>query len=338
MFQPDLLSQLTKLIGSTDDIALISHHNPDGDAIGSALGMYHVLTNLSKRVNVILPNQLPEFLQWMPGAGNIHYYKSNKDLVCDLLSKAGLVIMLDFNEANRVGKMEECINNITAPVILIDHHPGPKVKAEVTISFTEVSSTAELVFEVIDSAGWKDKLDTNAATCLFTGILTDTISFSVNSSRPRTFEIVSNLLSYNINKDEIYRLVFNTFSEKRMRLLGHLLSQNMVVMPQYKSAYITLSLEEAQKYNFQPGDSEGFVNYPLNIKGIVFSAFIMERKDHIKLSFRSRGSFAVNKLMEEHFTGGGHVNASGGEVHGQNMKDVVEKLMSVLPLYKDLCE
>jgi len=167
--------------------------------------------------------------------------------------------------------------------------------------------------------------------------MTDTISFTVNSSRPRTFAITAELLKFGIEKDEINRLVFNTFSESRMRLLGHLLSQNMVVLHKYKTAFITLSLEEAKSYGFQTGDSEGFVNYPLYIKGIIFSAFIMERKDHIKLSFRSRGRFAVNKMLEEHFSGGGHLNAAGGEVYNSTMKDVVDKLVSVLPLYKDLC-
>jgi phosphoesterase RecJ-like protein len=329
--------RLKNLTEKAGNIVIITHHNPDGDAIGSALGLYHVLKMLNKSVSVLLPNHMPEFLQWMPGVPDIVYYKDNAENACRLLKQSDLVFMLDFNTGNRLGKMEECLQHITSPVILIDHHPGPEIKAEITVSFTEVSSTAELVYEVIEASGWSDKINFDSSTCLYTGILTDTISFSVNSSRSRTFDIVSALLGFDINKDEIYRLVFNTYSENRMRLMGHLLSSNMVVRHEYRTAYLTLSLEEARKYHFKTGDSEGFVNYPLYIKGIIFSAFIMERKDHIKLSFRSRGSFAVNKVMEEHFTGGGHVNAAGGEVYGKTIQEVVDKLVAVLPLYNELC-
>lgn len=337
LFPAESVTRFAELTESADNIVIITHNNPDGDAIGSALGLYHILKNKSKKVTVILPNQLPEFLQWMPGVKEIIYYKGNPSGVSKLLSEAGLVIMLDFNAPYRIGKMEECLKGITAPVVLMDHHPGPEVKAMFTFSVTEVSSTAELVYEIVEAAGWKEHLCFDSSTCLFTGIMTDTISFSVNSSRPRTFAITSELLKFGIEKDEINRLVFNTFSESRMRLLGHLLSQNMIVLHKYKTAYITLSLEDAKRYGFQTGDSEGFVNYALYIKGIIFSAFIMERKDHIKLSFRSRGRFAVNKIMEEHFSGGGHLNAAGGEVYNSTIKDVVDKLVSVLPLYKELC-
>jgi len=332
------ISLLKKRTEEAGNIVIITHHNPDGDAIGSALGLYHILCRQSKTVSVLVPNQLPEFLQWMPGFGMIRYYKNEAAAVCKILGEAGLVIMLDFNDPSRLGKMEECLKHISCPVVLIDHHPNPEVKAEVCISFTEVSSTAELVYETAEAAGWTNHINYDAATCLFTGLLTDTISFTVNASRPRTFEIAAALLRFGIPKDEINRLVFNAFSENRMRLMGHLLTHNMVVLHQYKTAYITLSLEDAKKYGFQTGDSEGFVNYPLYIKGIIFSAFIMERKDHIKLSFRSRGNFAVNTIMEQHFRGGGHLNAAGGEVYGSTMQEVTDKLVSVLPLYHELCE
>lgn len=331
------VSLLKKRTEEAGDIVIITHHNPDGDAIGSALGLYHILRSQSKKVSVLVPNHLPEFLQWMPGFSEVRYYKNESAAVCKILGEAALVFMLDFNSPGRLGKMEECLKNITCPVALIDHHPNPEVEAEICISFTEVSSTAELVYEAAEAAGWLGDLNYDAAICLFTGILTDTISFTVNASRPRTFEIAAALLRFGIPKEEINRLVFNTFSENRMRLMGHVLANNMVVLPQYKTAFITLSLEEAKKYCFQTGDSEGFVNYPLYIKGIIFSAFIMERRDHVKLSFRSRGNFAVNTLMEQHFSGGGHLNAAGGEVFGRTLQEVTDTLISVLPLYKELC-
>lgn len=330
--------RFSKLIYKADNICIISHHNPDGDAIGSALGLYHILKKKKKNPVVIIPNHLPDFLQWMPSAENILLYQNNPNEVCKKLAECNLIIMVDFNSLSRLGKMENCFENVTAPIVLIDHHPYPDIKAEVMFSDIRVSSTAELVYQVTQASGLIKNIGKEAAACLFTGIMTDTNSFTVNSSRPITYKTTAALLKYGIDKDEIYRNVFNTFSTERMQLLGYLLSEKMVIIPEYKTAFISMSLAEAKKYQFKTGDSEGFVNYPLSIKGIIFSAFLMERKDHIKLSFRSRGNFSVNKLIAQHFSGGGHKNAAGGEVFNMTLEEVSQKLVSVLPIYKELCD
>lgn len=332
------IERLLEFISESKTICLLSHHNPDGDALGSSLGFYHTLKNMGKEAHVLIPNASPDFLKWLPDADKIVYYESQKQQYIQLLETVDLVICLDFNQINRLGVAQKSWKHVNTKSVLIDHHPEPELFANITISDTSVSSTAELVFEVIQQLKITQSLNDKAAVCLFTGIMTDTVNFSVNCSRPRTFEIVSELMNYKFDKEEVHRQVFNTFSPDRMRLLGYMLYEKMVLLPEYKSAYISLTMEEAKRYNFQAGDSEGFVNFPLNIKGIVFSAFIMERRDHIKLSFRSRGDFAVNELMETHFKGGGHKNAAGGEVSGLSVDEVIKILEQVIPLYPQLCE
>ena len=316
-------------------IVIIPHINPDGDAIGSAIGLNDVFKNTGFESCVIVPNDYPSYLSWL-GHDDIPYiYEQCKERCNRLIDRADALFFLDFNDVKRLGKLEEYLSLKTKPVVLIDHHPEPQIKAEYLFSDTDVSSTAELVYDFIKTVGMLDKLGIKGANALLTGIIADTGSFSHNASRPSTYSIVGELISRGADKDLINESLYNDFSEKRMRLLGYCLSEKMEIFRQYRAAMIWLTSEELKRYDFQIGDTEGFVNYPLSVKGIIFSAFFIQKHDHVKVSFRSKGSFATNEFSSAHFNGGGHKNASGGETN-LSMQEAITLFRELLPQYSSL--
>lgn len=308
---PIKYQKVYKLIEQHQRISIITHLNPDGDAVGSALGLYHFLENKNKEANVMLPNDFPGFLKWLPGSDSIFIYEKHGKQVTKALKAAELIICLDFNALNRMEVLADTFTRSNAPKVLIDHHPMPENFADITISTTAVSSTAELLYRFLEATA-PEGITLPVATALFTGILTDTGSFSYNASNPGTYRVVGQLIEYGINKDEINALVYDNYSVERMRLMGYCLNEKMEVFPEYHAAFIPLSLETMERFNFRTGDSEGFVNLPLSINGIIFTALFTERKKITKASFRSKGSFNVNDFARSHFSGGGHLNASGG--------------------------
>jgi bifunctional oligoribonuclease and PAP phosphatase NrnA len=324
--------QLSKVINpqldSAGAIAIISHINPDGDALGSSLALYHYLVKMGKNVSVIMPNDYPDFLKWLPGSDKVLVFTKNQPDSKAAIQQADLLFLLDFNTPSRAGKAEELIKESPAFKVLIDHHPEPEDFADIIYSDTLSSSTAELVYRFIELTGSSGSVSTTEATCLYTGIMSDTGSFNFNSSQPETYRVLSELLKLGIDKDFIYSKVYDNFSESRMRLLGYCLDQKMVVMHQFKAAFISLSLKEKKSYKYIRGDSEGFVNYPLSIKGVDFAAFFMENDDHVKISFRSKGNFDTNAFARN-FNGGGHVNASGGESK-MSLSETIDKFVSLL--------
>jgi phosphoesterase RecJ-like protein len=328
-------SRLITVLAQKPEIIITTHINPDGDAIGSLLGLFNFFKKQGFMVTAISPNEYPEFLQWLPGNTDVIDYSRNTKKADRLIAEAKLLFQLDYNDYRRSGDMMDSLMASTAFKVMIDHHPFPQLQNELMISRTEVSSTAELVYEFISKMPGFELMDKDIAECIYTGIMTDTGCFNFNSSRPRTFEIVSQLLHFGIHKDEIFRLVYDNFSEHRMRLLGHCLGDNMQVFQEYSTAIISLSLEDQERFKFATGDSEGFVNYPLSIKGINISAFFTERKDKVKISLRSRGSFAVNTICEKYFAGGGHTNAAGGE-SDLTLKETIEKFASLMPSFTEL--
>jgi bifunctional oligoribonuclease and PAP phosphatase NrnA len=313
-------------------IVIVSHVNPDGDAVGSSLALYHYFSKAGRKVTVVIPDQCPDFLRWLPGNDKIIIYKYKKAEANNAILNAGLLFALDFNTLTRAGKAGELISRSDAFRIMIDHHPNPSDFADIVISDTMASSTAELVFRFIESAGDPGLIDPVIATCLYAGIMSDTGSFNYNSSQPETYRVLAELLKRGIDKDYIYSMVYDNYSENRMRLLGYCLVEKMVVIPEYKTAYMSLSLDEKKEYKYIRGDAEGFVNYPLSIKGVVFVAFFMENDDHIKISFRSKGNFDTNFFAQENFDGGGHINASGGESK-LSLPEAINKFVSLLPDY-----
>jgi len=334
-FDVNTCKKVDELLGSeVKRIVIIPHVNPDGDAMGSSLGLNDVLLNAGFESSVIVPSDFPAYLNWLGSEGIPLIYEQSPAQCLQLIDRADLLFFLDFNDIKRLGKLEEYLRTTSKPVVLIDHHPDPEIKTEYLFSDTNVSSTAELVYDFIEALGMMDHLGITGANALLTGIIADTGSFSHNASRPDMYRIVGELINKGAAKEKINESLYNNFSEKRMRLLGYCLSEKMEIYTQYRTALIWLSAEELKRYDFHPGDTEGFVNYPLSVTGIVFSAFFMEKHDHIKISFRSKGSFATNDFCGAHFNGGGHRNASGGETK-LPMGEALALFRSLLPEYSE---
>ena len=327
-------SQFDTVIHSFRKILVVSHVNPDGDAIGSSLAMYSFLKKFGIEVKVLVPNDFPEFLSWMPGAHEVLVYETDSTNAQEWISTAECIIMQDFNSLSRSGILHNEIGKTRVPRILIDHHRDPEMgQFYCAWSETNVSSASELVSEIILHYGMK-YLDENIATNLLVGIMTDTGSFAHSIYHPRTFEIVSALVEKSASYNEIHRLVYDTFSENRLRLLGYAINK-MEVLDEYATAIIALSKSELDSFDYHVGDTEGIVNYPLSLKKVKMSVLITERQEQIRLSFRSKGDFSVHELSNKHFKGGGHTNAAGGTLNC-TIEEAVEKLKSVLPEYKDL--
>lgn len=320
-----------------DKIVIVTHVSPDGDALGSSLGLCHFLLGMEKNVHVIVPNAFPEFLQWMPGAKDIIRYDKYAEFADKLIAEADVICCLDFNALSRIDAVAKPVAESQARKVMIDHHLNPEPFCKVTISHPNISSTSELVFRLICRLGCFDDITYEGAQCIYTGMMTDTGGFTYNSNDREIYFIISELLSKGIDKDDIYRKVFNTYSEGRLRLMGYVLYDKMEVFHQFRSALIWLTKDEQKKFQYVKGDTEGFVNIPLQMKGICFSVFLREdtEKNMIKVSLRSVGNFPCNKVATEFFNGGGHLNASGGEFYG-TMDEAIELFKQALVKYEDL--
>lgn len=305
--------ELTKLFSSSENILLVCHINPDGDAIGSQLALYHYLKAQGKKVEMVAPNNLQEFLKWMDGADAIHVYIRQRDKCNKLFADADLVVMLDFNQTNRLGEAEDQLISSQARKVIIDHHLEPGGFSGLMISDPTKCSTSELVHELITGINDGPFISKPYAEALYTGIITDTGNFEHGNYTSRTFRIVADLIETGVEKEKILNLIYNNFSAERMRLMGFSLNERMVIIPEFQTAFIFLTRNDLAAFKYTKGDTEGFVNMPLSIKGIVFSALFVEKEGFIKLSFRSKGKFPVNEFASEYFSGGGHLNASGGE-------------------------
>lgn len=330
------IDHFTKWFNRADKIVIVSHVSPDGDAIGSSLGLYHFLLTQDKDVNVIVPNIFPDFLKWMPGSKDILLYDRYKDFADKLIREADVICCLDFNALKRIEDMAGAVAASPARKMMLDHHLHPEEFCSITISHPEISSASELVFRLICRMGYFSDINRQCAECIYTGMMTDTGGFTYNSNSREIYFIISELLSKGIDKDAIYRKVYNTYSESRLRLMGYVLS-NMRVYREYNSALISLTKDEQGKFDYIKGDSEGFVNIPLSIKNVCFSCFLREdtEKRMIKISLRSVGSFPCNRVATEYFNGGGHLNASGGEFFG-TMDEAVKVFEEALEKYKPL--
>jgi phosphoesterase RecJ-like protein len=332
----DKVVKAKNFIYDAEKIAIVAHASPDGDAVGAALALYHFFFSIDKKTTVIFPDPYPTYLGWLPGADKSLTYTEQKNEVEKVFSDIELIICVDFNEPRRVGGMKDLLINSTATKLLIDHHPNPASDTwHLNISYPEIASTSEMIFRLICRMGYASEINKYCAECIYTGMMTDTGKFTFNSNSTEIYYIIGELIRKGINKDEIYNKVYNTYSADRMRLMGYSLANKMRIFPEYKTALITLSQEEQKKYNFQIGDSEGFVNLPLSIEGIIFSAFFKEEANRIKVSFRSQGSFPANEVCEKYFNGGGHLNAAGGESY-LSLKETEKLFEQILPEYKDL--
>lgn len=330
----DLIHKVQKELDKADKIAIVVHVGPDGDAMGSALAWWHYLMTIEKEPIVIVPTAFPDFLSWMPGAECVLVFEENQEASEKILKNAELIFTLDFNVPSRLAKMEDAVMSSPAPKILVDHHLHPGDYAKVSISYPEISSTSELVFRLICRLGDFSKINLACAECIYTGMMTDTGGFTYNSNKPEIYTIIYELIKIGVDKDSIYRKVFNTYSADRLKLMGYALYNKMKLYPEYQAALITLSLKELEEFNYKNGDTEGLVNMPLSIAGVVFSVFMREDSDKIKISLRSQGTFPANKVSADLFNGGGHLNAAGGESY-TTMEQAVAKFEAALSDYKD---
>jgi bifunctional oligoribonuclease and PAP phosphatase NrnA len=323
------------LIAASPVIVVTTHHNPDGDAIGSALAMAALLKRTGKEAIVVVPNDYPSFLKWMPGNDKVLIYQQEAEKAEDFILHADLIFCLDYNALDRTGKMEKCLRKSPAKKILIDHHLNPVMSDfDFHLSLVPVSSTSELIYRFIEGCSWGSLVDDEVATGLFVGIMTDTGSFSFACNYPETFQTAAALLRTGINAETIHRMVYDTYSESRLRLLGFCLSEKLTVLPEFSTAYIALSRAELERFNYQVGDTEGIVNYALSIDKIKIAVLLTERKDRIRISFRSKGDLSVNKIANEHFNGGGHRNAAGGDSY-VGIDETINKLKKVLLQYRE---
>ncbi|MDR1343935.1 MAG: bifunctional oligoribonuclease/PAP phosphatase NrnA [Tannerellaceae bacterium] len=333
IIEEEHIQKAKKYVEKGDNFLIIAHISPDGDAIGSSLGLFHFLNEYGKdKVSVLVPNNFPAYYKWMPGAKDIVIYDKYPEFAKQLITDADVIFCLDFNEPARVGKLSEALLAAEGRKVMIDHHLDHADFCRVTMSYPEISSTSELVFRFICRMGMFDLITKAAAECIYVGMMTDTGAFTYNSNHPEIYTIIGELIKKGVDKDLIYRKVYQASSESRMRMMGYVLYEKMKLYPKQNTVLITLSQEELKRFHYNTGDTEGFVNLPLNLKGVKFVAFIREYLDIIKISCRSIGSFPCNRFAGKYFNGGGHRNASGGEFFGSLAEavDLFEKSLNEL--------
>lgn len=330
---PQDISEIKELLSSPKKIVIIPHKNPDGDAIGSTLGLLHYLLKLNHNAVVIAPNDFPEFLKWIPKQDTILKYETQQSESDELINEADIMFTLDFNAFHRTGNMESILTKSNAVKIMIDHHQQPDNYAKYMFSDVTMSSTCEMVYHFLDKLDAINTIDKDLATCLYVGIMTDTGSFRFRSTTSTTHTIIANLIDKGADNTQIHNNVYDTNSYNRLQLLGCALN-NLKIIPESRTAYITLSQNELQKLDYKKGDTEGFVNYALSLNNVVFAAIFIEDKQNkiIKISLRSKGDFSVNELSRSHFEGGGHTNAAGGK-SDLTLNETVDKFISILPKY-----
>lgn len=319
------IEAIKSLLATPKKIAIIPHRGPDGDAMGSTLGLYHFLLKNNHQPTVISPNDFPIFLAWMPGSETVKVFEKDTENCTKILEEAELIFTLDFNALHRTGEMEHTLARLTVPFIMIDHHEKPHDYAAYTYSDTSFGSTCEMIYNFILFLNKKEAIDKTIATCIYTGILTDSGSFRFPKTTGNTHRIVAELIDLGAENTEIPVLLFDNSSFSRLQLLGQAL-QNMKIFEEHKTSYTSLTQDELDSFNYVKGDTEGIVNYGLSIKGIVFTAIFIENKEEgiIKISFRSQGGFDVNQFARDHFNGGGHSNAAGGRSEA-SMEETVKK-------------
>ncbi len=324
-----------KLLASSQKVVIVGHKNPDGDAVGSCLGLSFFLKSLGHDTTVIMPNDFPDFLKWLPGVEEIIVHEREREASTKLINTAELVFTLDFNSLDRVGELQSVLESWSAKFVMIDHHQQPANYAVATYSDVKMSSTSEMVFHFMDALGQTEKLSKEIAINLYTGIMTDTGSFRFSSTTPTTHRVAAKLIEAGAESAIINQNVYDTNSPERMKLLGVALN-NLVILPELHTAYITLTQKDLDDHNFKKGDTEGFVNYALSVKGVVFATIFIENKQEsiVKISFRSKGNFSVNDFARNHYSGGGHINAAGGK-SSQDLNKTINEFISILPRYKN---
>lgn len=334
MLNTEQQTELRILLGESKKIVVTSHNNPDGDAMGSLLAMYHYLRKKGHDVSAVVPNRFPGFYGWMPGTDDILVYEKEAKKIQKLLAGAQLIFCLDYNAIDRFGAPSEILAKAPAKRMMIDHHVEPRLDDfDYHFSVVNTSSTGELVYDFIVMMGDKPLLDKRIADCLYTSIVTDTGSFSYAANNAKTYQVTAELVSLGVNASQVHRLIYDTFTENRLRLLGHAIINRMIVWDDFHTALVYLTKDDLKKYDVKVGDTEGIVNYPLMMDKINLSILLTEKENIIRMSFRSKGGFPANQLVSKYFNGGGHLNAAGGKSFA-TMEKTIEKVKEVLPEYR----
>lgn len=332
------INYLKQILDSRPKVLITTHYNPDGDALGSSLALYHFLISNEIQAIILIPNDIPGFLQWMPGTDSLVVYQGNESEGNSLISDAEVIFCLDYNAIHRVNLFENELREAQAIKILVDHHIQPELDFDLMFSEVGVSSTAELLFHILENTSEYAIITKEMAECLFVGIMTDTGSFSYACNNASTFTIVAQLIQAGLDVERVHKMVYDTYSEDRMRLLGLSLSENLKVLPEFATAYIWLTKANLEEYNYQQGDTEGVVNYALSIQNVALAALFTERDDRVRVSLRSKGNFSVNELARKYMNGGGHRNAAGGDIY-LPMDEALIMFEKLLPMYaSDICK
>jgi len=328
------LTELKSWFTQPRRIVITTHHKPDGDAIGSSLGIYNALKQHGHFLQVITPNDYGENLQWMAGNDQVLEFEKDEMAATNFILAAELVICLDFNDLKRINEMGVVVRSSSAKTLMIDHHLDPPGFEDYTFHNTAASSTCELVYEFLHFMGWGETINADVANALYTGIMTDTGSFRFPSTTPNVHRIVADLIEQGANNGSIHQAVFDQMSENTLRFLGHCFTQKLRVLPEFKTAYFVVSAQELEDFQIQTGETEGLVNYALNLKGIKFAALIIDRTKLVKMSFRSKGAVPANAFSRQWFEGGGHRNAAGGQ-SSLSLEATEARFLEALLTFKD---
>lgn len=316
-------------------VVITTHQNPDADALGSSLGWAGYLRKKGHSVTVITPTDYPRYLTWMPGNDEVvAFSERTRSRAAQLVANAEVIYCLDFNTLARIGELEPMVRRATAAKVMIDHHLQPEGFADISFSDPTAAATAQMIYELITELGDETTIDAPIGECLYAGFMTDTGSFRHPSTNPAVHRIAASLIELGVNTNRVHRLIFDNVSLDRMRFLGYVLSEKMVVLPEYRVAYIAVTEEELKRFNSQTGDTEGVVNYALSVENVVMAAILVDRGNEVKISFRSVGDFSVNDLARRYFNGGGHRNAAGGKTNGP-LSETVDRFLTILPEFKE---
>jgi phosphoesterase RecJ-like protein len=328
---PESVAALAQLLSSPQRVAITTHFNPDGDAMGSSLGLARVLRAMGHGVQVVLPNEAPGNLRWMPGCAEALAHDKSREACEEAIRRAQLLFCLDFNRLDRVQTLEEAVK--AAPCkVLIDHHRDPADVFNLAFSDITASSTCQMVHDVVNALGMAGLIDKEAANCLYAGMMTDSGSFRFSSTSPHTLRVAADLLERGAVPDAIHAAIMEDNTLDRLRLTGFALCERLQLVADGRAAVIALSKADHERFHYVPGDTEGLVNYGLGIRGVRLSAFLAERNDIVKLSLRSKGALPVNEFLAAHFEGGGHANAAGGRAR-ESLEAATARLLRELPAF-----
>lgn len=330
---PVLIDGFKKAVENCKKAVVTCHISPDGDAIGSNLALALLLQNLGKKATVITPDDAPEDMAFLSGYDSIISYKQRPEDADRIINEADTIFCLDFNGIKRVGAMGDTLRNAKAYKVMVDHHLYPEDFCNIVISMPEMTSTCELLYRIIMQSGHSELITLPVAEGIYTGMMTDTGNFSYNSNKASLYTIVADLVGRGVNKDRIHKLTIGTSPENRLRLNGYALAEKMTLYPEHKASLIILTKEDLDRFNYQVGDTEALANMPLAIPTVIWSTFMRQEKNYVKISMRSEGDFAVNTLCTKYFNGGGHANAAGGEFKG-TMEEAIKTYFQIFEDFK----